>query len=197
MRPNDASTIQCPPSVTKAWPFLPRRSSIGPLQPAAEAAASILRRVAANPNGTTSMGSGKRPSAGTHLDSSAMTIMRAEEEATIFSRNSAPPPPLIRLKSGAISSAPSMVRSRQGASSRVVSCTPTCSASLRVASDVATAITSSPARTRSPRSLTKWRAVEPVPSPSRIPGCTNASARAAAARFCASTPTIGGTAVKG
>ena len=30
-----------------------------------------------------------------------MTIIRAEAEATIFSRSSAPPPPLIRLRSGA------------------------------------------------------------------------------------------------
>ena len=43
------------------------------------------------------MGSGKRPRASTHLVSSAITIMRSEAAATIFSRSSAPPPPLIRL----------------------------------------------------------------------------------------------------
>ena len=82
-----------------------------------------------------------------------MTIMRAEAEATIFSRSSAPPPPLIRLRSGAISSAPSTVRSSCGVSSRVVSGTPSRSASLRVASEVGTAITSRPARTRSRQKL--------------------------------------------
>ena len=60
---------------------------------------------------------------------SAMTIMRAEAAATIFSRSSAPPPPLIRLRSGAISSAPSTVRSSSGVSSSVVSGMPQRSAS--------------------------------------------------------------------
>ena len=69
----------------------------------------------------TSTGSGKRPSASTHLVSSAITIMRSEAAATIFSRNSAPPPPLIRLSAGSISSAPSTVRSSRSISSSVVS----------------------------------------------------------------------------
>ena len=91
----------------------------------------------------------------THFDSSAMTIMRAEAAATIFSRNSAPPPPLIRVRSGPISSAPSTVRSSSGVSSRVVSGTPSRSAALRVASDVGTAITSRPARTSLGQKLDK------------------------------------------
>ena len=70
-----------------------------------------------------------------------MTIMRADAAATIFSRNSAPPPPLIRLRSGAISSAPSTVRSSSGVSSSVDSGTPTRSASRRVASEVGTPTT--------------------------------------------------------
>src|SRR4029078_9699905 len=74
-------------------------------------AASIDRCMAATPNGTTSTGSGNRPSTSTHLLSSAITIMRSEAAATIFSRSKAPPPPLIRERSGAISSAPSIVRS--------------------------------------------------------------------------------------
>ena len=45
----------------------------------------------------------------TSFDLSAMTIIRAEAAATIFSRSSAPPPPLIRLSAGSISSAPSTV----------------------------------------------------------------------------------------
>ena len=59
---SEASSIQWPPSVTKAWPSLPCRSTVGPAQPAAAAAASTARRVAASPNGMTSIGSGKRPS---------------------------------------------------------------------------------------------------------------------------------------
>src|SRR5262245_8094684 len=187
IRSSAASRIQCPPSVTKAWPSWPRRSSAGPLQPADTVAASMFRRVAASPNGTTSIGSGKRPSVDTHFDSSAMTTMRAEAEATIFSRSSAPPPPLIKLKSAAISSAPSMVRSSSGISSRLVSGTPRRSASARVTSDVGTPITSRPAWTRSASSSTKCLAVEPLPRLSRMPGRMNSRAPAAAARFWAST----------
>ena len=40
-----------------------------------------------------------------------------------------------------------------------------------------------PAVTLSPRRSTKWRAVEPVPSPSRMPGSTRSSACRAASRF--------------
>ena len=104
----------------------------------------IARRVAASPNGITSTGSGKRPSTSTHLVSSAITIMRSEAAATIFSRSSAPPPPLIRLSAGSISSAPSTVRSSRSISSSVVSGTPQRSASARVASEVGTPITSQP-----------------------------------------------------
>src|SRR6185295_6797882 len=53
IRCNDASRIQCPPSVTKAWPSLPCRSLVGPGLPAAWAAASTARRVAVQPNGIT------------------------------------------------------------------------------------------------------------------------------------------------
>src|SRR5262245_19737504 len=102
IRSNAASRIQCPPSVTKAWPSLARRSRAGPVQPTAAAAASTARRVAPNPNGTTSTRSGKRPSADPHFDSSAMTIMRPEAEATLVSRSSVPPPPLIRPRPCAI-----------------------------------------------------------------------------------------------
>ena len=65
---------------------------------------------------------------------------------------------------------------------------PACSAWMRVASEVGTATTSNPARTRSPSRSTKCLAVEPVPSPSRMPGRTNSSARAAAARFFSRRP---------
>ena len=101
-----------------------------------------------------------------------MTIIRADAAATIFSRNSAPPPPLMTVRSGAISSAPSTVRSSSGVSSSVDSGTPRRSASARVASDVGTPTMSSPARTRAASSSTKCRAVEPVPRPNRMPGST-------------------------
>jgi hypothetical protein len=97
-----------------------RRGSAGPGAPADAAAASTARRVAASPNGTTSTGSGYRPSTETHFDRSAITTRAADAEATIFSRSKAPPPPLIRLRSGAISSAPSTVSSSAGVSSSVV-----------------------------------------------------------------------------
>ena len=99
-----------------------------PGKAARNAAASTRAASPPRPNGTTSIGNGKRPSIATHLESSAITTMRAEADATIFSRSSAPPPPLIRLRSGAISSAPSMVRSSSGVSSSVVSGMPHCSA---------------------------------------------------------------------
>ncbi len=89
----------------------------------------------------TSIGSGKRPSVFTHLLSSAITTMRAEAAATIFSRNSAPPPPLMRVRSGPISSAPSTVMSSSGVSSSVVSGTPSRSAWARVVSEVGTPTT--------------------------------------------------------
>ena len=61
----------------------------------------------------------KRQAAPPAWSNSAMTTMRFEAEATIFSRNSAPPPPLISLSLESISSAPSTVRSSSGMSSSV------------------------------------------------------------------------------
>ena len=59
-----------------------------------------------------STGNGKVPKCVTSFDSSAMISSSLEEEATIFSRSNAPPPPFIRCKFESISSAPSIVRSR-------------------------------------------------------------------------------------
>jgi hypothetical protein len=191
IRCNWASKIQCPPSVTKTRPSFAFRNATGPGQPASAFAASTARRVAAAPKGAISIGSGNRPSIDTHLDSSAMTTTCADAAATIFSRNKAPPPPLTSVKSGAISSAPSTVRSSSGVSSSVASEMPAAAACARVVSEVGTATTSRPARTRSPSNSTKCLAVEPVPSPSRMPPFTISSARAAAARFCASTSMSG------
>ncbi len=155
MRCNWASSSQCPPSVTKAWPFCGRAQRRRARTAGRGGSASTARRVAVAPNGAISIGSGKRPSVATHFDSSAITTIFADAEATIFSRSSAPPPPLIRVRSGAISSAPSTVRSSSGVSSSVVSAMPSLPACARVASEVGTATTSSPARTRSASSSTK------------------------------------------
>ena len=109
-----------------------------PASPSCAKARSICRLVAARPNGTTSIGNGNAPSRGTSLVESAMTTMRFEAEATIFSRNSAPPPPLISLSLGSTSSAPSTVRSSSGMSSSVPSGMPSAFACASVASEVAT-----------------------------------------------------------
>ena len=68
IRPRWASTIQWPPSVTKAWPSLPFRTVIGPETPLSANALPMARWVAARPNGMTSTGSGKRPSTSTHFE---------------------------------------------------------------------------------------------------------------------------------
>ena len=56
-----------------------------------------------------SIGNGKVPKRVTTFDSSTIMISSFEEEATIFSRSNAPPPPLISCKLESISSAPSIV----------------------------------------------------------------------------------------
>ena len=58
--------------------------------------------------GITSTGSGKAPSTSTRFDASAMQTKRFDWAATIFSRVSAAPPPLIMQPCRSISSAPSM-----------------------------------------------------------------------------------------
>ena len=150
----------------------------------------MCRRVAARPKGATSTGSGKAPRRGTIFDLSAITAMRAEAAATIFSRSSAPPPPLISLRSGSISSAPSTVRSSSGMSSSVVmrDAEPLRLGERRLRGRDATHL--EPAATLSPRRSTKWRAVEPVPRPRRMPGSTRSSARLAASRFRRSLSSI-------
>ncbi len=55
----------------------------------------------------TSTGSGKWPSTETRFDSSAMQMNFSARSATIFSRVSAAPPPLIMQPFASISSAPS------------------------------------------------------------------------------------------
>ena len=88
MRWSAASRIQLPPSVTEGLALLvaPQQRRAGSAERPQPRPRSSMR-VAASPKGTTSIGSGNRPSVATHLLSSAMTIMRAEAAATIFSRN--------------------------------------------------------------------------------------------------------------
>ena len=120
MRPRCASRMTWPPSVTKGAPSAARRRRRSPAGQGIQQPA-MAPPVALRPKGTTSIGSGKRPSRSTRFEPSAMTIMRRLAAATIFSRRSAPPPPLMRRRSSSISSAPSIVRSSSGVSSRVVS----------------------------------------------------------------------------
>jgi len=71
--------------------------------------------------GKTSTGTGcSVPSFSVSLVSSATTMNCFEAEATIFSLVSAPPMPLMRLSFVSIWSAPSMVKSSWGCSSKVV-----------------------------------------------------------------------------
>ena len=184
IRRKRASRMRWPPSVRYSAPAAVVRISIGPASPSRAAAAATARRVAPMPKGTTSIGNGKAPSAGTTLLRSAMTTKRPAAAATIFSRSSAPPPPLTRARPGPTSSAPSMARSSSGVSSSVVRAMPRLRACRAVRSEVGTPTTASPSATRRPRAATKASAVEPVPSPRRMPGFTSrASAASAASAF--------------
>src|SRR5579871_566757 len=131
----------------------------------------------------TSTGTGKAPNLLTSLLSSAITTMRFAEAATIFSRSSAPPPPLIKARSESDSSAPSTARSSSPNASNSASGMLSSRDFAAVRSDVGVPMIFSPPRIRSASSSRNRSAVEPVPSPSFIPSSTKSSARAAAARF--------------
>ena len=66
-----------------------------------------LRATSGTAIGITSTGSGNAPSTSTCFVASTMHTKRREAAAQIFSRVSAPPPPLIRQRCGSNSSAPS------------------------------------------------------------------------------------------
>src|SRR5947209_12625584 len=143
------------------------------------------------PNGWTSTGQGVLvPRRRTSLESSMMTTNFFDAAATIFSRNKAPPIPLIRSSFGSTSSAPSTVRSSQKLSSSEVNGIPNCFASSAVSSDVGTPFSSIPLATRRPTPARKCRAVDPVPRPRTIPGFTYARAASAAFRFSSSREAI-------
>src|SRR5258708_4166344 len=112
-----------------------------------------------------------------------MTIICFEDDATIFSRKSAPPPPLIKSRLRSASSAPSIVKSSGATSSRLASEIPSARAFCALRSEVATPMMLRPPRTRGPSRSRKASAVEPVPSPNFIPALTYSNALAAAARF--------------
>src|SRR5690348_101205 len=102
--------------------------------------------------------------------------------ATIFSRSSAPPPPLITFSWGSTSSAPSMVRSISRGISWASRGIPRRWASSQVARDVAKPRMSQSAPWRS--SSARWRvakiAVEPVPRPTTMPDSMSVTACSAA-----------------
>ncbi|CCO74735.1 hypotetical protein [Streptococcus agalactiae] len=107
--------------------------------------------------------------------------------ATIFSMSSAPPPPLIPLKSGSTSSAPSTVTSMTSISSADFNGIPNPLACSVVRFDVVTPMTCNPSSlTRRPISSTKKYAVEPVPKPTIIPFLTYFAAVTPASFFSSS-----------
>src|SRR5216117_2959011 len=143
------------------------------------------------PNGWTSTGNGVLvPRRRTSFASSTITTNFFDAAATIFSRNRAPPIPLIRSSLGSTSSAPSTVKSSQKLSSREVSGIPRAFASSAVARDVGTPFTSMPPATRRATPARKCFAVDPVPRPRTIPGFTYARAASAAFRFNSSREAI-------
>ena len=91
--------------------------------------------------------------------------------STIFSLNSAPPPPLTRFPSGSTESAPSIATSRRECVSSVTSGMPSASACSLVRTEVGMATTSrsSPDLSFCPTRSTAKKAVEPVPSPTTMP----------------------------
>ena len=164
---------------------------MGPARPRSAIARSICRRVAARPKGTTSTGRGKAPRRATSLLASAITAIRIEAAATIFSRRSAPPPPLMSRRSRVdlVGAVDRQIEFRQflqrGERYAERFCLGRCGLRRRRRSG-------RPGRPRpsAPTKSTKWRAVEPEPSPSRIPGSTRSSARRAASRFSRSPSTL-------
>src|SRR3989454_7210199 len=182
--PKCASRMWFPLSVRNgSSPFF--RNSI--LAPSASSAAAAFFQ----PNGWTSTGNGVFvPRRRTSFESSTITTNFFDAAATIFSRNRAPPIPLIRSSFGSTSSAPSTVRSSQKLSSSEVNGIPRRFASSAVSSDVGTPFKSIPSATRRATPARKCRAVDPVPRPRTMPGFTYASAASAAFLFSSSREAI-------
>ncbi len=145
------------------------------------------------PKGMTSTGTGHCvPNAGESLLSSTMMISRLLDWATIFSRKKAPPPPLIRLRFGSTSSAPSIVISISGCSSNVVNGTPNlfASCSMKREQGMPTMSVNWPSRNR-PASLSiANNAVLPCPNPTTMPDSIKDTPRAAACSLSLITPLL-------
>src|SRR5881296_1238361 len=184
--PKCASRMWFPLSVRNGSPACLRNSTFAP-RPSSAADAFF------QPNGWPSTGNGVLvPRRRTSFASSTITTNFFDAAATIFSRNRAPPIPLIRSSFGSTSSAPSTVRSSQKLSSSEVNGIPNCFASSAVSSDVGTPFKSIPLATRRPTPARKCRAVDPVPRPRTIPGFTYTRAASAAFRFSSSREAISG-----
>src|SRR5213594_1805039 len=182
--PKCASRMWFPLSVRKGSSPSFRNSTFAPS--ASSAAPAFFQ-----PNGWTSTGNGVLvPRRRTSFASSTITTNFFDAAATIFSRNRAPPIPLIRSSLGSTSSAPSTVRSSQKLSSSEVNGIPRRFASSAVSSDVGTPFKSIPSATRRATPARKCRAVDPVPRPRTMPGFTYASAASAAFLFSSSREAI-------
>src|ERR1700694_2065142 len=175
---NIRSRIRLPLSVMNGASSPPRTVSD---DPNAISRSAVVR----HRNGDTSTGSTPTPSCLTTLDSSTTTTNRLEAAATIFSRKSAPPRPLIRFSAGSTSSAPSTARSISPTSSWTI-WIPSSAASSAVARELGTHRSFIPLATRRPTPSVKYFAVDPLPRPSSIPSWTSSRAFSAAARLSAS-----------
>ena len=131
--------------------------------------------------GSTSMGSGKLPSMPTSLVSSTMHTKRRADVARTFSRVSAPPPPFISCRRLLLSSAPSIYKSISPVSFSVATSNPCSCRSFVDALELDT-IRSIRSRIDGNISIRKLT-VEPVPTPSTVPGSMNSIAAFAALRF--------------
>ena len=138
--------------------------------------------------GITSIGSGNLPKRETYLLSSATQTKRSAALATIFSANSAAPPPLIICKVWLISSAPSTYTASFDTSLNCTSGMPNCAINSEVFFEVATApLIFLPLL---PKASTKRLTVVPVPMPIYSFSGTNSTAFSAAMRFNSSCDNI-------
>src|SRR6266566_7138800 len=141
---------------------------------------SSRRRQKGTANGKTSTGNGPRPPRiSTSLSEVIRITCRAEAAATIRSRTSAPPWPLMRFSLPSTSSAPSIVSAMSA--SRPTRSMPSSRARRAVSSDVGTPRTLSPPRTRAPSARTNALAARPEPRPTTSPSLTKPRACVASA----------------
>ena len=135
---------------------------------------------------TTSTGRGNLPSRSTSFVESTTTRNSFAALATIFSRSSAPPPPLIKRKPGPnfIGAIDIQIQLRQLIQRRHIHPQRQPKLMARIARSHAANLQS--LCTRAPSSRINIVAVVPVPSPTAIPSSTNSTARFATSRFASS-----------